>query len=187
VLTADKAEEFDLPKDTRGVIITDLNPPDGPAAKAGLKRNDIIVGIDDKKVTNTEDLRLLIGQTPPETKVSVKYLRNGKSETKDIVLGRLADDDAPAGELVPGLQVAPLDDEARKQFRIDERVEGLLITGIDDNSAYRENFRAGAVIEQLNRVPVTDLASAKKALRDGRNIALVYYRGVYRYIVFHVR
>ena len=187
VLTADKAEEFDLPKDTRGVIITDLNPPDGPAAKAGLKRNDIIVGIDDKKVTNTEDLRLLIGQTPPDTKVAVKYLRNGKTETKEIVLGRLTDDDAPTGELVTGLQVAPLDDDARKQFRIDERVEGLLITGIDDNSPYRENFRAGAVIEQLNRMPVADLATAKKALRDGRNIALVYYRGVYRYIIFHVR
>ena len=187
VLTADKAEEFDLPKDTRGVIITDLNPADGPAAKAGLKRNDIIVSIDDKKVTNTEDLRLLIGQTAPDTKIAVKYLRNGKPETKDIVLGRLADDDTPTGELITGLQVAPLDDEARKQFHIDERVEGLLITDIDDNSPYRENFRAGAVIEQVNRLPVTDLASAKKALRDGRNIALVYYRGVYRYIIFHVR
>jgi Do/DeqQ family serine protease len=187
VLTADKSEEFDLPRDTRGVIITDLNPADGPAAKAGLKRNDIIIGIDDKKVTNTEDLRLLIGQTAPDTKVAVKYLRNGKAETKEIVLGRLADDDAPAGELITGLQVAPLDDEMRKQFRIDERVEGLLITDIDDTSPFRENFRAGAVIEQLNRLPVTDLATAKKALRDGRNIALVYYRGVYRYIIFHVR
>jgi serine protease Do/serine protease DegQ len=187
VLTPDKAEEFDLPKDTRGVIITDLNPADGPAAKAGLQRNDIIVGIDDKKVTNTEDLRLLIGQTPPETKVNVKYMRNGKAESKDIVLGRLADDSAPAGELIPGLQVAPLDEEVRKQFRIDERVEGLVITDIDDNSPFRENFRTGAVIEQLNRMPVSDLASAKKALRDGRNIALVYYRGVYRYIIFHVR
>ena len=132
-------------------------------------------------------MRLLIGQTAPDTKIAVKYLRNGKAETKEIVLGRLADDDAPTGELIAGLQVAPLDDEARKQFRIDERVEGLLITDIDDSSPYRENFRAGAVIEQLNRLPVTDLATAKKALRDGRNIALVYYRGVYRYIIFHVR
>jgi serine protease Do/serine protease DegQ len=186
VLTADKAEEFDLPKSTRGVIITDLNPADGPAAKAGLKLNDIIIGIDDKKVTNTEDLRLLIGQTAPDTKIAVKYLRGGKAETKEIVLGRLADDDAPTGELIAGLQVAPLDEEARKQFHIDERVEGLLITDIDDNSPYRENFRAGAVIEQVNRLPVTDLATAKKALREGRNIALVYYRGVYRYIIFHV-
>jgi site-specific DNA-cytosine methylase len=45
----------------------------------------------------------------------------------------------------------------------------------------------GAVIEQMNSVLVTDLASAKRALRDGRNRALVYYRGVYRYIMFTTR
>jgi len=187
VLTPDKAEVFDLPKDTRGVIITDLNPADGPAAKAGLQRNDIITGIDDKKVTNTDDLRLLIGQTPPDTKVNVKYLRNGKAEAKDIVLGRLADDSAPNGELVDGVSVEPLTPELRKHLRLDDRVDGLVITGIEDNSPFSENFREGFVIEQINRLPVTDLASAKKALRDGRNIALIYYRGVYRYIIFYIR
>ena len=183
-LTADIAEEFDLPKDTKGAIITNLNPLDGPAAKAGLKRNDVIISIDDKKVTSVEELRLYVGQTAPGTKVTVKYLRNGKPETKEVVLGRVSDDNVPAGELLQGVGVEPLSDEARKANRIDDRVEGLIITEIDEKSPFRESFRVGAVIEQINRVPVTDLASAKKALRDGRNIALVYYRGVYRYIIF---
>lgn len=183
-LSADLAEEFGLPKDTKGVIITNLNPLDGPAAKAGLKRNDVIVSIDDKKVSSVEELRLYIGQTAPDTKVSVKFFRNGKSETREVTLGRVADDSAPTGELLQGVTVEPLSDETRKTYRIDDRVEGLVITEIDEKSPFRESFRVGAVIEQVNRVPVTDLASAKKALRDGRNIALVYYRGVYRYIIF---
>ncbi|MES1194556.1 MAG: PDZ domain-containing protein, partial [Opitutus sp.] len=187
VVTPDKAEEFELPKDTKGVIITNLNPADGPAAKAGLKRNDVIVEIDDKKVTNTDDLRLLIGQTAPDTKITVKYLRNGKPETKQVVLGRVADDNAPSGELLPGVSVEPLTPEARKQFRIDERVEGLMVTEVGEDSEFQGNFPVGSVIEQINRSPVSDLGSAKKALRDGRNIALVYYRGAYRYIIFHVR
>jgi serine protease Do/serine protease DegQ len=187
VITPDKAEEFELPKDTKGVIITNLNPADGPAAKAGLKRNDVIVEIDDKKVTNTDDLRLLIGQTPPETKITVKYLRNGKPETKQVVLGRVSDDSVPAGELLPGVSVEPLTAETRKQFRIDDRVEGLMVTEVGEDSEFQGNFPVGSVIEQINRSPVTDLSSAKKALRDGRNIALVYYRGAYRYIIFHVR
>jgi serine protease Do/serine protease DegQ len=183
-LTADIAEEFDLPKDTKGVIITNLNPLDGPAAKAGLKRNDVIISIDDKKVSSVDELRLYVGQTAPGTKVTVKYLRNGKPETKEVTLGRVSEDNAPTGELLPGLAVEPLSDEARRANRIDDRVEGLIITEIDEKSPFRESFRVGAVIEQINRVPITDLASAKKALRDGRNIALVYYRGVYRYIIF---
>ncbi len=187
VINADKADELELPKDTKGVIITSLNPVDGPAAKAGLKRFDVITGIDDKKITSTDDLRLLIGQTPPGTKVTVHYLRNGKPEAKEVVLGRVADDNTPSGELLPGISVEPITPELRKQFRIDDRVDGLVITDVADGSQYQGNFPPGSVIEQLNRVPVPDLGTAKKALRDGRNIALVYYRGAYRYIIFYVR
>jgi len=187
VLTPDKAEEFGLPKDTKGVIISNLNPPDGPAVKAGLKRGDVIVGIDDRKITTVDELRLYIGQTAPDTKVTVKILRNGKPETHDATLGRVAEDAATTGELLPGVNVEPLSDESRKQFHVDDRVEGLVITEIAETSAFIDSFRQGAVIEQINRAPVTDLASAKKAIHPGRNIALVYYRGVYRYIIFVVR
>ena len=75
----------------------------------------------------------------------------------------------------------------RKDLRIDDRVDGLVITEVKADSPYRDNFPQEAVIEQLNRVPVADLASAKRALHDGRNIALVYYRGTYRYVMFVVR
>ena len=187
VLTADKAEEFGLPKDTKGVIISNLNPPDGPAVKAGLKRDDVIVGIDDRKIASVDELRLYIGQTAPDTKVTVKILRNGKPETHEATLGRVTEDNIAKGELLPGVNVEPLSDESRKQFRVDDRVQGLVVTELADDSPFQESFRQGAVIEQINRAPVTDLASAKKAIRTGRNIALVYYRGVYRYIIFQVR
>ena len=184
-LTPDMTESFGLKPDTKGVIITDINPADGPAAKAGLKREDIIVGINDKSVASRDDLRMIIAQTAPDTKVTVKYIRDGKSESKDVVLGKLPDDNAPDGEFLPGVTVSPLTPELRKELRIDDRVDGIVITDIDNNSVYRDNFPQGAVIEQLNRVPVTDLASAKRALRDGRNIALIYYRGVFRYLMFN--
>jgi S1-C subfamily serine protease len=169
------------------VIISNLNPPDGPAVKAGLKRDDVIVGIDDRKITSVDELRLYIGQTAPDTKVTVKILRNGKPESHEAILGRVAEDNTAKGELLPGVSVEPLTDETRKQFRVDDRVEGLVVTQMADNSPFQESFRQGAVIEQINRLPVTDVASAKKAIRSGRNIALVHYRGVYRYIIFQVR
>jgi len=184
-VTADIAEEFGLPKDTRGVIVTSLNPPDGPAAKAGIKRGDVIVGIDDRKVASVDELRLYVGQSAPETKVTVKLLREGKAESKEITLGRVTD--GGNGELLPGVSVEALTDESRKQFRVGDGVEGLLITDLTENSPYAETFRPGAVIEQINRIQVTDVPSAKKALRSGRNIALIYYRGVYRYVIFQVR
>jgi Do/DeqQ family serine protease len=186
-ITADMAESFGLKADQKGVIITDLNPADGPAAKAGLKREDIIVAVNDKAVSSREDLRMVIAQTPPDTKITVKFIRDGKVQTKDVTLGKLADENTLDGELVPGVSVSPLGSDLRKELRIDDRVDGIVITEVAPDSPYASIFPQGAVIEQLNRVPVTDLTTAKKALREGRNIALVYYRGVYRYIMFTAR
>jgi serine protease Do/serine protease DegQ len=186
-LTPEMAESFGLPKDTKGVIITDLNPSDGPAAKAGLKREDIITAINDKTVASRDDLRLVISQTSPGTKITVKYLRDGKPQSAEVTLGKLPDENAPDGEFITGVSVSPLTSDLRKELRIDDRVDGIVITDVAPGSPYRDNFPQGAVIEQLNRVPVTDLASAKRALHDGRNIALVYFRGVYRYVGFSTR
>ena len=186
-ITADMAESFGLKPDQKGVVITDLNPSDGPAAKAGLKREDIIIAINDKAVSTRDDLRLVIAQTPPNTKVNVKFLRDGKEQTKEVTLGKLQDDNASEGEFITGISVSPLTSALRRELRVDERVDGIVVTEVAANSPFREVFVQGAVIEQLNRVPVTDLATAKRALREGRNIALVYYRGVYRYVMFSVR
>jgi len=186
-LTADEAEVFSVSKDTKGVVITDLNPADGPAAKAGLKREDVITAINNKAVTTRDDLRLIIAQTLPGTKIIVKYIRGGKVETKEVTLGKLPDDSLANGEFLPGVSVTALDAEVRKELRIDERVDGLVVTDVAESSAYSQIFPRGAVIVQLNRVPVADLASAKRELRDGRNLAFVYYRGAFRYITFVVR
>lgn len=186
-LTAEMAESFGLKADQKGVIITDLNPADGPAAKAGLKREDIIVAINDKTVTTREDLRLIIAQTPPDTKISLRFIRDGKTETKEVTLGKLQDDGAPEGELIPGVSVSPISDALRREYRIDPSVEGVLITDVNTASPYRVIFPPGAVLETVNRVPVTDLASAKRALRDGRNLASFYYRGVRRIVTFTIR
>ena len=186
-LAPDMAESFGLKADAKGVIITDLNPTDGPAAKAGLKREDIITAINDRPVTTRDDLRLLIAQNRPGTKITVKFLRDGKPDSREVTLGKLPDDNQADGEFLPGVTVSALSADLRKELRIDDRIEGIVVTDITANSDYREIFPQGAVIVQLNRVPVSDLASAKKQVREGRNLAFVYYRGAFRYVMFVVR
>ncbi len=185
-LTADLAESLGLPRETRGVIITDLSPADGPAAKAGLAREDIITGINGRTITSRDDLRLLIAQLAPGTKVAIQFLRDGKSQTAEATLGTLEDQFA-TGELLPGIVAELVTPDLRRQFRIDERVEGIVVTAVNRGSPYATLFPVGTVIEQINRVPLDNLATARNALRTGRNMALVYTGGVYRYVVFEVR
>jgi serine protease Do/serine protease DegQ len=185
-LTPDLAESFGLPKETKGVIISDLTPPNGPAGKAGLKPEDIIIGINGKAVTSRDDVRLMIAETAPGTKIDVKVLREGKPLSVAVTLDQLQDEDVE-GEWLPGVKVSPLTDDLRKEMRVDDRVDGIIITDISPQSHFADVFPVGAVIVQINRSPVKDLASAKAALHDGRNMALINYRGVPRFLVFYVR
>ena len=186
-LTPDLAEAFKLPRDTKGVVIADLNPADGPAAKAGFKRDDVITTINGRPVTTVDDLRLIVAQNPPGSKVTVEYLRDGKPDTKEVTLTQRPDDGIPTGELLPGVQVEPLSEELRREYRVSNDVDGLVITSIAEDSPYQGVFVQGAVIVSLNREAVIDLTSSRQLLRPGRNLAFVYYRGAYRYVTFVVR
>ncbi len=52
-VSPDVAEAIGLPKEAKGVIVTETSP-DGPAEKAGIKRRDVILKVDDK---DDRDLR----------------------------------------------------------------------------------------------------------------------------------
>jgi serine protease Do/serine protease DegQ len=185
-LNPELAESLNLPKDTKGVLVTDVTAKSA-AAKAGIKQEDVITAINDKPVTTRDDLRLLVAQFAPGTKVTIKLFRDGKPQTVEVTLGKLDDNTIKEGEILPGLTVQLLNDNLRQQYEVEDGVQGLVVTEIKGDSEVANVFREGVVIEAINRVPTPNIAAAKAALRDGRNIAFVYYHGVQRYISFNLR
>ncbi len=181
------AESLGLPPGTRGALVTALNPADGPAAKAGVKRGDVIVAVNDKPVATNDDLRLIISQTPPGTKVNLTLMRKGKSQTVTATLGLLDDEQKAEVELLAGVTLKPLTEELRREVRLADDIEGVLITEIDPQSPFARIFPVGAVIEEINGRPVATLADLKAGLTERRNRALIYYRGLQRYVFFGVR
>ena len=59
-----------------------------PADKAKLKKGDIIVKLDDTKVTGLADFRYELYKHKVGEKVKVTYYRDGKQQTIDITLGK---------------------------------------------------------------------------------------------------
>jgi serine protease Do/serine protease DegQ len=184
-LTAEIAEQLGISKDTQGVVITNVKP-DSPAAKAGLKTNDVIVALNDKAVESLEDLRLLISETAPGTEVFIKFVREGKEQTFKVILGTLSDEIAD-NELLPGVTVAKLTDEKRHELNIDDRVAGLLIANVEDNSPYGDKLASGAVIIEIDRIPVTTVEAAKGMLTTGRHLFLVYFHGIFGFQLIDVK
>src|SRR3954452_16268463 len=60
---------------------------DGPAAKAGVKENDIITRINDQAIDTLHPLDAVLSQFSPGDKVTLTILRDGKTLTVTVVLG----------------------------------------------------------------------------------------------------
>lgn len=177
-LTPELAESLGLPRDTRGVLVTDVTG-DSPAEKAGLARNDVIVAVDKLEIRTIYDLRNAISQKMPGTKITVEYLRDGKKRSVKVELGTL-NEVAALGGLLPGVKVERLRDEQRRNLRAPADLDGLLITEVAEDSPYADRLGAGMVIVEINRETVTDVESAARLLQPGRNLLMVFYRGLYR-------
>jgi len=182
-LTPDHAEALGLNRNTKGVMVTDVYPGT-PAESAGLKRGDVIMSINEKLVGSLRDLRVLIAQTSPGSKVKLKVSRDGKERTVEAALGKL---DEKPNELLGGVEVTPLNPEARRRLNIPARLNGLLVTNVDENSDYADRLAQDVLILQIDRQDVSDLDAARKALTTGRHMLFVYYRGALRVVGVEVK
>jgi S1-C subfamily serine protease len=63
--------------------------PGSAADRAGLRPNDIIVGIDDTDVGRFQDLQEAINRYPPGEKIELRYARGGEIRETTVELGRL--------------------------------------------------------------------------------------------------
>ena len=60
--------------------------PDSPAAKAGLKKGDVMVSIDGHSIRNLRDYSTLLKQYKPGDTVTIGYMRDSASHTAKVVL-----------------------------------------------------------------------------------------------------
>jgi len=74
-------------KTTRGAVVAEI-VPDGPAAKSGLQKDDVIVAMNGKDVDGRA-LRLAVGSMAPGTTIDLKVLRNGAEHKYSITLDRM--------------------------------------------------------------------------------------------------
>lgn len=84
-VNSSKAKELKLPAE-RGVLLTDI-VPDSPAAKAGLKANDVVTEFNGQRVEGTAQFRRMIRETPAGRTVQLTVWRDGRSQTLSVTLG----------------------------------------------------------------------------------------------------
>ena len=191
--SAESAEALGL-KDVKGAIVAEV-VAGGPAAKAGLLPDDILVGVNGVKVADRSELTREVSKARPGEIIKMSIIRDGKPRVVDVRSGTrpsenslaVNDDDQdqeggaapspgkPANQRVDalGLTLAPIDQAARDTYKIDSEIKGLLIAGVKgDSDAGEKGLAKGDVLANINGVAVTSaaevnaaVASAKKAGR----------------------
>jgi aminopeptidase YwaD len=76
----------DMGEEVKGVRFSDVTP-NSPAAKAGLKSQDIMIKFAGKDIANLEDFTYMLRTHKPGETVEVVVLRDGKPMTVQVTLG----------------------------------------------------------------------------------------------------
>jgi len=85
-VTTDKAKELKLPAE-RGVVLGKI-VPDSPAAKAGLKENDVVTEINGQRVEGAAQFRRMVHEIPAGRSIQLTVWRDGRSQTLSVTLGK---------------------------------------------------------------------------------------------------
>ena len=171
-IDAKLAKSFGLPT-ARGVIVSRI-VPGGPAEKAGLKVEDIIVKANGREITDFPQLRTIIGLLRVGEKVQLDVLREGKPRTITVTVGKDSDSVAAGTAVNPKLQgatFAPADES-----NTDGDVRGVVVAKIEPRSlAARTGLRQGDVIIGVNRRPVNGMEDFAR-LTAGQSELLLHIR-----------
>ena len=171
-ITGDLAAGLGLDK-AEGALVSGVTP-DGAAAKAGIKRGDVILSYQGRPVVDTNAFRNEIAATKPGTTVTLKVVREGSTREVKATLEEMAsaregrralDGEGEGSSARYGMTVEPLTPELAARLELDRDAKGVVITDVDPSGAAASaGLRAGDVIQQVNGKSVDDADDVRDAL-----------------------
>jgi len=75
------------PADGRPGLLLSAVRTEGPAERAGLRRGDLIVGIDDREIVGIDDFMAVLSEATPGERATVKVERDGELMEFEVIYG----------------------------------------------------------------------------------------------------
>ncbi len=154
-----------------GALITMIEP--GSAAEdAGLRVDDIIVAVNEKKISDASELRNAIGLKGSGESINISYIRDGKTRNVNATLGEQKAAQSSGTEIHPGLAGATFASSTAADSG------GIEVTEVAEGSpAAQRGLRAGDIITALNRRVVHNLQQLTELAANNRILFLTVKRG----------
>lgn len=160
-LSEDDAKKFPQYKPGSGVLIRDV-ASDGAAKSAGLKIGDIITKINDVEITKGTEMQEQIGKYHPGDKITVTYLRNGKSSTVSVLLKSQSGTYGTLKFAKLGAEFETLNESKSREYRVPG---GVLVKKIGEGILkHYTRIRPGFIITKIEDRNILNLQDLQNAI-----------------------
>src|SRR5882672_1331798 len=171
-LTPELADSWGL-RNVSGVLVGSVNS-NTPADSAGFQVKDVITEFDGRKVSDVQNFRLLVADTPVHKRVRVHVLREGQPRDLWVRMGerpeegRLGQKNAPPTELL-GLSVEPVTGDFAKENNVKEK-NGVVVTDVGQGSpADDAGVQRGDIIKEVNDTKVEGVYDYNAAMDKAKS------------------
>jgi Do/DeqQ family serine protease len=182
-VTSDIANSLGLSQ-VRGALVNSVQAG-SPADKAGVRRGDVITGVNGQAIKNGNELRNDVSQLPPGTTAKLTIVRDGKEQNVNVTLAERKAAAAESGEPDSagnptgfGMAVEPVTRDRARELGL-ASTSGVVIVDMQSGGrAADAGLRPGDVIVEVDRKPVNDAEGLRAALKNGsRPALLLVHRG----------
>ena len=151
-----------------GAMITAIEP--GSAAEeAGLRVEDIIIRVNDERISNARDLQNAIGLKGSGERVTIEFIRQSTKLETNAVLGQQKIAKQIGSDIHPGLVGAQFSSSANKA--------GVEVTDVESGSpADQRGLEKGDLIVAVNRMRVENIQQLESIAQNNDILYLMFER-----------
>ncbi|MCC6633891.1 MAG: PDZ domain-containing protein [Chitinophagaceae bacterium] len=170
-----------------GAIVVNVSK-ESAAEKAGLQIEDIITQIDKEIVSDTNSLYKIIGKYKPNDKVTITYIRNGKTQTTTAILDKYKGPNVVSlNNIYEGFDMknnggnfSPRRPKIGLEIQDVEEGNGVKVLDVEDESpAEKAGLKEEDIITEINGKELKSVDDFKvnlKDLKEGDTFKLKYKR-----------
>jgi serine protease Do len=179
-LTPELAEFLGMPP-SGGALVSGLQQ-NSPAAQAGVKLGDVIVGFDGVLIYEPSQLVTLVAQMPAGRRANAKILRDGKELTLSLVVALPKDEQSHAAATAErqsfGVTVERVTAQIARQKGL-HKAQGVMISAVDSSgTAADAGLRAGDLILEIDRRAIRNVVEFDNLInRSSKRMLFLIRRG----------